>query len=833
MKKFLLTMVVFSVVICALTTGTTAFAETQATYSLLMPEPKNYLYLTSPIAVAVDNETVAVYDSFDNKVYLAGNTHSNFTLPLTDKEEYVTQMALKGSDLYILTCFSALYHYDISTSTLTKTSYLDTPCGIFLEQQFLYIYDGLKSVYTLDLSTKQLSAFSDPKNKILNTKNIVVIDNIVYCLKWNGAIFAFNLSTLETVLYKNSSAEYIDAISQGEDNFLLLYENSVSPSLSLYKTDGALFDQKTVADVFGTSAKLTSLSSDGKTVATITEGSRSVLTANSKLELTSTIYGCSSELEGWFNQPLAMTSFSVGKNDGVLVLDAGNKRVAKLFCDKEGDVIQSQYIKYPYDNISAMAYGNYTTYISNKNTVYYRQNSSDKWETITTDYDIKSISANNQGLFVLDGKTNTVYQLPYNSSTFEMIARISAETTKIRVADGNYSPIYTFEPKGIFVYTSVGKQSAEILFSDNQLTNVGDFGIDAVGNIIVASTANDCAVLTKFNRNLKSFSKQDSFIYTNSSYTVSDFSALSLNLNSVNGNVFALNTQKNMLLKIDNFLDISPIPFGKVPASDALSETQLKEITNSAVSFSTAMNCPVYQSTNNFNSVVSNLVSGTKILTFAQYSTTDLIYVLTEDGRQGYVENSKISSASVPSVAPTTIRALHDDVKVYAYPSPLASSVSLSKSSLMTVINNSFDFNNGYNWYGVQYIDGGVVKSGYVMRTRVVQYLPENEIVDPVYKKVKASRIGAKVNLYSLADEKSAVVTTLTDGAKVQLLEELDTSKAFTLVKIDDETFGYILTQDIQTQSGLTNGQLIAIILTSSMVVITTIYFILSKRTKK
>lgn len=833
MKKFLLTMVVLSAVICALTTGAVAFAESEATYTLLMPVAKNYLYLTSPTVVAIDGQTVAVYDSFDNKVYLAGNTLSTIDLTLEDKDDYITQMVLKGSDLFILTCFSSLYHYDTTSSVLTKTSYVDTPCSLFADTENLYIYDGLKSVYKLNLASKQIEQFTDLKNRILNTKNIAVIDNVAYCLKWNGDVYRFNLSTLETSFFVETSAQYLDTITQENENMLLAYENQQTPLLSLYKTDGSLLQQKSVADVFKTSGSLEALSSDGNTLATIVSASKSVLTANSLLELSSTIYGCSSELEGWFNTPSDMAAFGTGGTDGMLILDKGNNRIAKIFLDNEGNVGQTQYLNYAFDGVFALAYGNYTTYIANKNTIYRRLSSSAEWEAIPTDYEIKSISANDQGLFVLDGKSNMVYQLPHTSSTFEMVAKISADATKIKVAEGNYSPVYALDSKGISVFTSVGKQSAEIVFSDCQLSDVTDFCVDAIGNVIVSSSLNNSAILTKFSRNLKSFVKQDSYTYKNTSYSVSSFSAISLNLNRYKNNLFAVSSQKNMLLKIDNSSDLSPVSFGDIPASDALTETQLKEISYSSVGFATAMNCPVYQSTNNFNSVISNLVSGTKVLTFAQFSTSDLIYVLTEDGRQGYVETSKISSASVPSVTPLTIRALHDDVKVYAYPSPTASSSTISKSSVMTIINNSFDFDNGYNWYGVQYLEGGIVKFGYVMRTRVVEYLPENEISDPVYKKVKASRIGAKVTVYSLADEKSASVTTLKDGTKVQLLEEFDTTKTFTLVRIDENTFGYILTEDIQTQSGLTNGQLIAIILTSSMIIITSIYLILSRRTKK
>ncbi len=76
------------------------------------------------------------------------------------------------------------------------------------------------------------------------------------------------------------------------------------------------------------------------------------------------------------------------------------------------------------------------------------------------------------------------------------------------------------------------------------------------------------------------------------------------------------------------------------------------------------------------------------------------------------------------------------------------------------------------------------------------------------YGRAKGTRVGGIVNVYQSADEASAVILELADGAKVEILETLDD---FYQVSIDG-TIGYMKKDDVQL-GGLTTVQIVSIIL--------------------
>ena len=101
-----------------------------------------------------------------------------------------------------------------------------------------------------------------------------------------------------------------------------------------------------------------------------------------------------------------------------------------------------------------------------------------------------------------------------------------------------------------------------------------------------------------------------------------------------------------------------------------------------------------------------------------------------------------------------------------------------------------------------------------------------------VYAKAKAQRVGTTVDVYAMPDDTSRVLFDVPDGAKLKLLEDYDTSAKFTLVEYNGQQ-GYIRTYALKIDKGLTGGQIAAIVLASATVLITALYFVISRRNKK
>ncbi len=83
-----------------------------------------------------------------------------------------------------------------------------------------------------------------------------------------------------------------------------------------------------------------------------------------------------------------------------------------------------------------------------------------------------------------------------------------------------------------------------------------------------------------------------------------------------------------------------------------------------------------------------------------------------------------------------------------------------------------------------------------------------------------------------MPDDTSRVLFDVPDGAKLKLLEDYDASAKFTLVEYNGQQ-GYILTSALKIDKGLTGGQIAAIVLASATVLITALYFVISRRNKK
>ncbi|MEG1985852.1 MAG: hypothetical protein RR033_02010 [Clostridia bacterium] len=832
MKKFCLPFMIIALAITlALSGGVACATETDEGYTLITPNANNYLYLLSPEIIAIYGNQIVVYDRSDNSINLAGTVSKKINLTFKEADEFVTDMALNGNNLYVLTCYSTLLRYDINLGVLTNQTISDTIQSIDIDNNFLYLYDGLRTIISYDYTTSAHTSATDIKNKIVGTKDIVIYNNTAYCLKWSGEIYSFNLlDKTSTLLYDGHKLATLSIIFDGANPQLLCSDLNEKSYLHKINIDGSYILGESIVNVFESNAHLKAVTSDGTNIAVLDGEDKAVLKLTTSYAVID-IYGCSSARQGWFNNPTAILPANLDNSRGQLVLDSGNARVVHLKYNSNGDIESTFHIPYNQAiNTKLLGFGNYQVYIADESNIYYHGNDLTKAFKVSTNYKIKDMAVNDFSIYVLDDKTDTIFKSDMaNKGSFSMLA-LAPDAISIKVADNINSPVYVMTSKGISVLTSVGKLAAEINFEAEGLQNVTDFNIDYVGNIMISSKQNNKITLSYFSRSLSTFTKVSTFSYSNAQYQIDEISAFCINNMHDGINSFALSSNKNMLIRFDNTKNFNTINKMNFKPSSAVNLQSI--VSPSESSFYTVSNCLLYTYNNNFNIVENCLINGAKVVGFAPFSSQNMMYVMTDDNKFGYIETAKTTPINSSTTSPTTIRALHDTVNAYSFPSAFANSVTLDKSTIMTITDNAANFNNGYAWYKVNYTENEQVKTAYVMRTRVVEFLPTSEVDKPKFIKVKSSRIGAKVNVYSLADEQSAIITTLTDGTKVQVLSPSNAESLYTLIKVGD-TVGYILTSDIFESNGLTSGQIVAILLAGFTIVITTLYFIISKRNRR
>ncbi|NCA66739.1 MAG: hypothetical protein EOM87_01595 [Clostridia bacterium] len=178
------------------------------------------------------------------------------------------------------------------------------------------------------------------------------------------------------------------------------------------------------------------------------------------------------------------------------------------------------------------------------------------------------------------------------------------------------------------------------------------------------------------------------------------------------------------------------------------------------------------------------------------------------------------------------VKCLFDTVNIYQYPSATSAAIfsGLTRENIIEVdarvaVVNGEDV---WGWYQVIY-EG---RLGYVQVSSVVGAENPMQIVERYYVKAKSGHFGAAIRIYTDRDVSAQVLATISDGATVELTSPLDRSSVFSEVRINN-TIGYILTENLM-ERGLTNGQILALVLSfitvAASVVLVLLFRIFKKR---
>lgn len=776
---------VVAVAFCGFSGETTSFAgsSSDGEYTVLYPSVNDYLYLTNPTLVAVKDGAVAVYDVAKNKIFTAGTEHNEYS-PVLSEDEKITDLAFANDTLYYLTNFSRLFdlkkndNVDLGDKIVTDISSYE---GV------LYLYNYHINVYEYDGTD-----FTDYKNterKIIGSTAFSVAENRAYFVN-DGKLYTLDFSSGKTTNFALS--ESVSSLVTAGDKLYAVSDGKVS------KVD---FENKSLTLVTNI-PKVKHVSSNGQTVVALPVSDNAVLTFDENL-VQKNMYGSKSTKEKWFDSPMSVFS----DNGNVAVWDKSNARVQYFFGD--GNYKQLSIIK----NAVAVAVSNTHTVYTDGKIVYVVKNDDISTRTIDSGKNIGAIALTDKAVVIYDVTSKAIYTAGLLGKEFSLFQYSRAGVSKIKAIGGDNLTVYTLAGDIISAVTKTTDFSTTV-------QNVVSFDVDFTGNVIAL-------VKTETGFDLETIKRTASTLeYLQKATLHGDFDVLSLcdvtiDLSSKN-NAYLVDNVKNVLIK-------ATFPFyNKDTAYDK--PFDFDDVSAENVTYARSKGTVVYSSINNFLDI-SDVVPAGK--TVAVLGEKDGMYiVMTENKKRGYtVKSSAFLIPKEPTKMTGQVVALFDTVSVFDYPG--AQGVSFGKNQVFTLINDCAGFGINGELLKVSYEKDGATKYGYVYKTSVMSYVESIKSQEKeVIAKAKSQHVGTPVKVYAMPDDTSSVLFGVPDGAKLKLLQEYDEKAKFTLIEYKGQQ-GYILTSALKIDKGLTGGQIAAIVLASATVLITSLYFIVSRRNKK
>lgn len=791
MRKRVLNLIIFFVVAAAGLSvfcgfsGSVSFADAadSCEYAVISPDINKYLYLNNPALVAIRDDVVAVYDKDENKIFTAGGEHLVYTPTLSDGEKIIN-LAFANGTLYYLTNRSRLC--DVKTqNNVNLGDKIVTDISSY--EDVLYLYNSLINVWAYN--GNDFTSFKDSEFKIIKSTAFAATDRYAYFVNEHKIL------TLDFVLDKTTefpiSENVTSLIAVGKDVY------AVSDG-RISKVD---FENKTLVKTALPSVR--NATSDGRFIATIPVGDNAIITYDSALNEKET-YGSKSAKDKWFDSPEKVFS----ENGNVAVWDKANARVQFFFSD--GTYKKLSVSK----NATSIAVNTTHTAYTDGKKVYVVNNADFSLREINTDKNVGAISLTNDAVAIYDKNSKAIYTAGLSGNEFSLFAYSRAGVTEIKAIGGTNPTVYTLANGILSAVTKTTDFSVSV-------KNAISFDVDNTGNAVVLSKDDRGFVLKTVTRTAGALEVAKTATL-HGDFEILSLFGVAIDL-STNGDVYLVDNVKNVLLKTTYSFDNKDTAYDKPCNPD--------EISSETVSYAYSKGTLVYSSINNFLDI-SDVVPAGDVVAILD-AKDNMLFVMTQNKKFGYTLNSDaFLIRKEPSALSGRVVALFDNVSVYDYPGA-KTGTPFVKSQILTLVDDCAGFGINGEFLKVSYEIDGKTKYGYVYKTSVMSYVAASQSAKKdVYAKAKAQRVGTTVDVYAMPDDTSRVLFDVPDGAKLKLLEDYNASAKFTLVEYNGQQ-GYILTSALKIDKGLTGGQIAAIVLASATVLITALYFVISRRNKK
>jgi SH3-like domain-containing protein len=801
--------------------------------SIVYPERENYYLFDSPTVIAADSDMYAVLDG--NSIIVFGE--ETIEIPFLSP---IKEMILSNGLLYVLTEDFDIRIYNTSDGSevisgreaiLSETEY---PGSIAYdsENDILYVF-GITSIEAFEVNTNAEISYLEEVTNISFVPQIVSSDDICYI---NGkllilkiasrTLYSFDLveNTILTLI-SNVPSSAVNVYVNGNGIYLAeLGGEETDSRISRYDLTG---NNRTVLASAGTSGDTTlseiggiSVNDNYMYVSDPSYSAVKIYTIASSELVFNHMVGSRGSAQTRLNSP----SDGVFNNGDMYIADSMNDRVTKWEIVGEEveseDVIgtpgiaEGQFIK-P-DIIAADHSGGIYVGDSTGRLQYFLNGTFIK----SNEFDgIAAIAVSGEDkIYVAETGSKRIYSRNIGANSLTLFLSMGSIPLDIGFSD-NGTILYILSEDGVSAFSENGELLPfSIDFEDFELTDALDIAIDYGGNVYIL-TDGDIPSLYRFKRNISSYELDYQYQIEESLGQIS-----SMNLGA-DGAIYLTLKEMHCIAKIDS-ADTEAVT-SSTPAYQAPAEI----ITPSRIAYVNSIST-IYMTPDNYENV-SVADSGECLIVLNEINYNSVYYYYVEDisGTRAYIRQSDTLLLNAGETAVQYVTSLHPHMDIYDYPSPYGTKIfsGIERGVNVEVISNVADLDGTqmWGWYEVSY--SGQI--GYVKKTEVlsVRILPEETITYSA--KIKTPGLGEKVDLYALPDSHSTVIASLSDGIKVTLYEEINQDNEYTYIETDDYQ-GYIKTEYL-TESGLTTGQILSIVLAAVTFIATAAVLLISRIIKK
>ena len=757
--------------------------ENKANLEMVFPDENSYVNIESPTKIAISGSKVAIFDEKLKKIFVKGR----FFNPISVNDAL---FSLQISENYV----AYLENNSIVIKTLDGKDYTDTLAQLLTENgiepsRILAYYLTNDAIYVLNngylyqITIQDGFVLSKPEKinedaDLLRAENIKIID---------GAIYYINDKTLFKIENKNKSVitKFTDNIEYTDDKTIIEYNsygirNSTitNEELKVYEfTDLKISDKiMLIADKGTGTVKEYDLEQllQGKVVITAEYGNK----GNDVSKL---------------NGPKQV----VEDNGKTYVLDSNNLAVKDITDVKNVKCYKLQ------DVPTAFTVNNDVIYYSTSTSLITRSIATEEEKTYPYE-NITDIKAYKNGILYLSNEQ--AYRFDEGKSTplnLDNVDNISA----------NKNGSFIYVKNGINIEKYLGNHKITLNLQNAKIGGIIDFEVDAHGNIFVLYTDEIGVKISYFTNDGSSISTTPVTItLAHATYKLQYVTDLAI----VNNALYITDENLNAIFKVtsEEFNDLIDNTKNETPQvpSGLLDELTAYKIPSNTLLYAHSNNCEIA-------SLVEN-----ETIVWAFFDVDDSKKFVLCGDKYGVIENkylTKVEKTRINKIA----QAKHGNYTMYRYPLVNDDVKIPDPPESITVISEVKGFNNGFTWYEVEYKG----KRAFVVQDELMLIadvkLPE---ITYSYMIVKSSSIGVPVKMYAEPNENSHVVKDLKDGDKVTVIENCG---EFVKVRFDGFE-GYVLKVNLINE-GLTQNQIIAIVISVVTVVVAIIIFIYTMSMRK
>lgn len=759
--------------------------DENSNFQVLYPDSDYYQTGDNPVFSA-SNDKIAILNNETRLVTIFSETKSTFDVGNSD--------ALVLFENYLFSEFNGEYTmFDLDGTNLSEPPFLiGLNYILFSNGTTLFAVTDQGEVHAFDKDLNELYSFS---HSMLLSSKLCAFNDKLYAITYSMATNKFELYS-----FSYTTGLTVQKVLDRDENFThfavsdyITVANSTSKTLWIYDFNGIELKRLTVPFQFSAMSQV--------------QNKSYFLVKNEKVVLSYDISIINEELQFSLNKIIGASHSGLNKlnkpqdalslEDATYIADNLNNNVKII----SNNGVVSVSLSAP----KSLAKSTNAVYAATSNKV-----SKIEGGVIKKEYSL-SVSENILSLTFADRlyalTNNGIYVL--NDETFSKFVSI-IDAKKIAVSSSQ-KLIYVQKNIGFSTFDLNGK---EIALSGIDTADVVDFDVDYVGNIYAVTLSGNILECLRGANNVYTVSSKQ---LTHKEIEIGNITSVSI---GYDGKIY-FTSDLGYFAKTEIFCPVTEENFA--PTLPPI----LNENTNISTYKANVATC-FFLDPKNFE--FSEIIQKDSTIVCFDLTPQNGFHYAIFGNRLGYVSLDDLTATqgSVPPV--TDVKVLHQECNVYLYPLGLAStpSITLQKGTPLKIIDDVASFSNPLKWFKVSYDNN---KIGYISATDVTDSDSSVMILGKAkYGKAKSSRIGDKVNIFALPDANSSVLESVADGTELQFID--DSQQGFVKVKYGG-TVGYVFDFEFE-KDGLTNSQLIAVILLIvSALVAVGIFFVTAKMKKK